>query len=587
MSTQSIPNKPSRVPSDRSRWYLTAVFGGVVALVGAVALVGVMPSTAARADTVTPPSTPTSIVISQPSVAPEVTVSWTPGAGSAPTGAAVQLWGKTATGAWASQSTSTCSASCQSVIFRYLHFGTTYEAAVWATNSAGYAPAGASNIIVLTNSCSVGLCINVDSTRTVGPAAGQDSGILHSIYPNPGEASRLAPLNIGMWRSSFYGSLSDNTSRWAVVAANNTPVTLILSDKWASDTAGASVTPWSNWTAYRNWVVASVQQLQAAGIRVDYWEVYNEPDAMTTNYYPPAQAATVTPALLLTQFLVTYQAIKSILPDAKIIGPSTANWEETPSATTFSMAQFLDFAAANNLSLAALSWHFNTGSPQAIEDQVAEARALLAARPALGTPSIFINEFGAAQLQRIPGWDVEYLSALTAAGVDSAGRSCWDGDCWAPVLDGLLAPDGSSTLPDYWARIAYAQMTGTMLASAASSDSVGVLSSINTAQTQIQVLLGYGNGCVQDPRCAATTPWASLAPNLSTQLSVRVPWTTGQVSVSETRIPGTSITAIPQPAAQNLGTVPITGGSANPTVTLNVGTVSDGDAWSLTLTHTS
>jgi hypothetical protein len=251
------------------------------------------------------------------------------------------------------------------------------------------------------------------------------------------------------------------------------------------------------------------------------------------------------------------------------------------------MTQFLDFAAAHNLSLAALSWHFNTPvGPQTIEDQVSEAKRLISARPALGNPKIFINEFGIEQTQRIPGWDVQYLAALTAARVDSAGRSCWAGDCFTPVFDGLLSQDGSSTLPGFWSRVAYAQMTGRFVASSASSDSVGALASLDGDRSHMRLLFGYGRGCTQDPRCAAKFPWATASNSLATRVTVRVPWTSGHVSVSVMRIPGTSIAAMSQPGTRVLGPLAIVNTSSGPIVTLNVGPVADGDAWSLTFTPT-
>ncbi|HUE60146.1 MAG TPA: hypothetical protein VMO88_11225, partial [Acidimicrobiales bacterium] len=86
---------------------------------------------------------------------------------------------------------------------------------------------------------------------------------------------------------------------------------------------------------YWEWVPSSVRNLEALGIRVDYWVVYNEPDISL----PPSEAATATPDLLLTQFRVAYDAIRSVAPNAAIIGPSTSGWIEKPSSDAFSVAQ--------------------------------------------------------------------------------------------------------------------------------------------------------------------------------------------------------------------------------------------------------
>lgn len=549
---------------------------------------GASTTTAAAApNTQGAPAAAGSVVASQVGISPDLSVAWTPGAGPLPTGATVLLWSQTSQGSWQYLTDTTCTAGCRSVTFRYLQFARNYAAAVWVSNASGTAAGVGSSPVFLQNTCGAGLCINVDTSQPVQAAAGQDSGILHSVYSNPTEDSRLAQIGASMWRSSWYGDPGNNVPRWSVVQNQHVPTTFILSDKWWQDTNDGTATPWDNWDTYRNWVVASIQQVLGSGLKVDYWEVYNEPDHMTTDYYPGAQAASVTPDRLLTQFLVSYNAIKSVLPNANIIGPSMSVWAENPTSNSFSMPQFLNYAATNQLSLSAVSWHLNGGAPQNIQDQVGEARALISSLPSLGSPKIFINEFEPEALQRIPGWDVEYLAALTNARVDSAGRSCWAGDCWQPVLDGLLASDGSSTLPDFWVRAAYGQMSGTMVAASATSDSAGVLASLNSAGSQVSVLLGYGVGCVQDPRCAAVAPTAYLAAPLPTQLTVKVPWTTGHVAVSETRIPGASISPMASPASQAMGTFPIVSTSAGAEVNVSVGSLADGDAWSVTLTHTS
>lgn len=430
-----------------------------------------------------------------------------------------------------------------------------------------------------TAGCASTVCVSVDSSQTIEPADHQASGILHSSNGSPTDTALLAGLDVSMWRSStddWVGSASP----WNSAVTDHIPVTFLLSDKWLQDTNGGQVTPWSDWNGYRQWVISSVQKIGAMGIRVDYWEVYNEPDGL-----PPTEAATVTPGRLLTQFLVAYDAIRSVIPNAAIIGPSTSGWIERPTSHSFSIQQFLDFADANGLTLTALSWHYNAANPQGIEREVAEARSLIAARPGLGNPKIFVNEYGTEQTQRIAGWDVQYLAAMTNAKVDSAGRSCWEQDCIHPVLDGLLATDGRSTLPDYWVRAIYAQMTGEMVATSSSSNRVGVIASVNLAQSEMRILLGYGQGCIQDPRCLISTPWAIPSLPVPVKLTVSVPWASGNVLVTETRVPGAAITPIPQPASKYLATYPVTNQLGKSLVTINLGQIQDGQALSLVFSH--
>ncbi|MGH9059313.1 MAG: hypothetical protein ACRDZY_07340, partial [Acidimicrobiales bacterium] len=351
----------------------------------------------------------------------------------------------------------------------------------------------------------------------------------------------------------------------------------------------------SDWTAYQQWVTATVQQVRASGRRVDNWEVYNEPGS-DPSYYTPAGWATVTPALLLQQFLVTYQAIKAADPQANVIGPSLEHWTDYPGQygsgdRSFDMTTFLDFAAANDLRLAAISWHEiddnlgpnpadSTLSPQNIVDHVATARQLITARPALGNPKIVINEYGMPEVQLIPGWDVGYLAALTQANVDSAGRSCWGTPCNAPSLDAILGNDGVSTLPLYWVRAAYAAMTGTMVTTSTSDDHVTALGSYDGTGT-VRALVGRAVGCNQQSSCIATWPWSQLAPPATVQVTVRVPWTSGTAQVSMAGINGQAPQMPLGAPAQSVVTLPVTNGAVNVTIP----GFADGDAYSLTVTR--
>lgn len=431
---------------------------------------------------------------------------------------------------------------------------------------AGAAVAGAGQPAVL---------VGVDTTNELGPVTHVGQGFLHSVYASGGEPALLRALDPTAWRSSIYGSVLDqsNTSRWKTVESDSVPTTLILSDMWWSGPGNqGSNPPWSNWNAYRNWVETTVVQVEAAGYEVDFWEVYNEPD-LSSDYYTPSVYATVTPAVLLEQFLVAYQAIKAVDSSAQVIGPSLAWFGVHRSARSFSMADFLSFAASNDLSLAALSWHFNSGQPAVLVSQVADARRELASLPQLGQPPVFIDEYGAPGLQRIPGWDVAYLAALNQAGVGQAERSCWAGDCTRPVLDGLLAPDGSTALADYWLRLAYARMSGQRVVTTSNAADVSGLASFDPSSGTVTVLVGRGSGCAQDPRCPPGHPDAAA---VEAALNVRLPWASGTVDITLCRVPGGSPATPARPSETTIRRT-VEPGSARVEVTIPA--LADGDAY--------
>ena len=348
-----------------------------------------------------------------------------------------------------------------------------------------------------------------------------------SAFPNTSDQADMTALQTTMYRGNpvYTSPTTLEWNSWNVGVAAGAQTTLTLSGMWQSYNAGsASVpTPWSNWTAYTAWVKSAVQLVLASGQPVTYWEPYNEPGSTTAGYSSAGQA-TVTVPLLLQQFLVDYQAIKAADPSAAVIGPSTDFWSDYPTqwaAPNLDMVTFLNFAVANNIQLGGLSWHeevdnygpnpsSNTLLPAILEDHVAEARKLLAARPSLGSNiPIIVDEYGMPEGAVDPsGWDVGYLAALTNAGVTSATRACWSDACGLPQLDGLLAGDGATQWNSYWDRTVYACAMRRQHGSRRRlpSDILTALGSYNGTTHTVTGLLGRGGGCSQDSWCASQLP---------------------------------------------------------------------------------
>ena len=544
------------------------------------------------------PSAVAQVSALQPTSAPELEVTWTPAASGPPATEEVAQLYSMGSGSPTFISQQICSQGCTSMTFRYLGFGTTYEVALYPVNSSGAGPSTSTNELQLVDPCPNQACVVVDATNPIGSANHSGSGFLHALFPVGNEPADLTQLGTAIWRSAPYvqsnGTLNWNS--WNVAQADGVPTMLILSDLWGAETGYR--TPWSNWSAYAAWVANTVRTAIAQGHRVDYWEVYNEPGE--PGYYNNALTwLSVNPNNLLTQFLITYKAIKSADPNAQVVGPSLGAWTDTAQAPNsnyrgFDMVTFLNYAAANNLQLAAVTWHYigpkpgmgssvNAVSAKNIGDEVTEARRLIAARPALGNPKIFLNEYGMAGVQSIPGWDVAMLSALSAAGVDGAVRTCWPASlCSGPDLDGLLAPDGVSTNPDYWVHYAYAQMSGSMVATDTNSDSVSAVGSYDPATGTVSALVGRGIGCNQDSMCGNPYP-SQLAAAVPATVEFTVPWSSGSVHVTETDIPGQSLNPIGPPSIAWSGDVPVNAVSATAgTVTVTIPAFADGDAYSIT-----
>lgn len=484
---------------------------------------------------------------------------------------------------WHPVTSRVCASGCTSTVFYYLEWGEAYRATVTPLYGGSPGPAMTSGEVVPTNPCPGRVCVGVDTARTIGPADHAAQGILHATYSGSDQAY-LPALDVSMYRDAVpYGP--DGELDWSQWPTNlgGAQTTLLVSDAWWQVNGGNPPAPTdAELPQYADWLNSYVQAVLSSGKTVDYWEPVNEPGMQ---YYSPSVSPTVTATELYNQFLVSYDVIKARDPAARIIGPSLAKFEPYADGSVedgFNMTDFLNFASDHNLDLAAINWHYNGTDPLYLADTVTAVRQMIAARPNLGHPLVFINEYGGRDTQRVPGWDVGFLDSLTDSGVASAGRSCWLADCWRPDLDGLLTPDGSGTLPDYYVRSYYGAMAGTMIATDSTSDHVTSIASYDPVGRVVRVLVGRGVGYGDHARSDLIDP-APVGPT-RVSVSVKVPWSSGSVEVAETDISGRDITTY-SPAAATRRTLPITSdGHGTGIVTTTIPAFADGDAWTLTLT---
>ncbi|HWE68392.1 MAG TPA: hypothetical protein VG298_17265 [Acidimicrobiales bacterium] len=549
------------------------------------------------------PLAPTSVTAVQDAPSPDITVNWVNATTGTPATGAVVVLNKV-TGTTSSAVTSITCGNCTTSTLRSLSFGTSYQAVVTPTTSAGSGTPAKSPIVTPTTTCTVGACVALDATAPIGAANHAASGLVQSLNPMGNDGADVVALDTSMYRGAPKPE-ANNTFDWSsynLATAAGAKTTVGLDGLWKVDNNNSAPTPWSNWSAYSSWVTATVKALEASGKEIDYWSVYNEPGG-NDSFYNAAGYASETPALLLQQFLVAYLAIKAADPNANVIGPDLEEWSDYPSqyavnGHSFDMVTFLNYAVANNIKLAAIAWHEidntssaipeeNTLLPAMVEDHVADARALIAARPSLGHPQIFINEYGMPDVQKIPGWDVAYLSALTDAGVNFANRACWNGDCLDPDLDGLISTTGTTPQADFYDRLVYASMSGSMIAATSTSDTVTALGSFNSTTGTLVGLVGRGVGCSQNTGlCPSSWPDYKRATQTEVIVTMTVPWTSGSAKVILTHISGALPilgSSAPSSSVQTVTIVPT--GNGKGTITVPIGSFADGDAYGMTVTH--
>jgi hypothetical protein len=597
--------------STAETWSRSVVVGGLA--VGGryqlvVAAAGVAAPAASASATSAPvvvladhtPDPPSEVVAAPLPGSNGVDVRWTPGTtGVTATGALVQLYD-----GQAYKGSLRCQAQCSTAVFRGLEYARRYSVRVVPTNAAGEGVATASNPVELRSPCPAQSCLTVDATAATGPARQRAQGFLNSIYPVGGMVARVRQLKPQSWRGAPTYLPATGTldwSSWDAAVATGAETTMLLSSLWHSETttgAGARP-PWADWGAYARWVTANVRAIRASDHSVSYWEIQNEPGAPT--YFSPADTAAATTAEYLEQFRVAYGAIKQADPAARVIGPSLSHFADYPgeyAPNEPDLVTFLDFAARNGLRLAAVSWHeidddlgpnprdYN-GQPQTLEDHVAEARRLIAERPALGVPAVWVNEYGRHVNYAIPGWTLGDIAAIEAASVDRAGRSCWPeqgpgganyDDCSAPTLDGLLSKDGSTPRANYWVYATYARMTGRLVATASSEATISVLATMDDGPERVQAMVGRHVSCLPGVNLSCNRPDSVTAAPTPVAVDVRVPWATGSAKVTIAQVSATW-GPVHNPLTIFQGSVPVTGGR----LALALPVVADGEVYLVTI----
>jgi len=295
-------------------------------------------------------------------------------------------------------------------------------------------------------------------------------------------------LDPRFWRVGDFNSNSFVKERFPEVKTE-----ILLSDLYNDK---AKTKPWENWDEYEQ-NIQKLVQYSKDNSPVDYWDIWSEPDALWTG----------TSEQFFEMVKRTHNAIRSVDPDAKIVGPSASYYNEEY------YAMFLDFLVANNLNLDGLSWH-EFYLPEKIPEHVASAKSMIANRPSLGPMEIQINEFSSGQHHLIPGWMLGWIYYLDIAKVDWANKACWEreiGDITETSecikgLNGIFAPDEITPQAVYWVHKFYADMKGTKLDISSSDPKIVALASKDDYTQEVQVLVGRYS-------CGQTNAWCTFSSN--------------------------------------------------------------------------
>ncbi len=444
-----------------------------------------------------------------------------------------------------------------------------------------------SPIITVASRCSgAAICAEV-GTQLAPKVSLVGQGLLLGLVDDQGRVpspSLVAPLRVKQWRFAFRDA--DAVARTYQVSR-----TQVLSELWTDATApsngGYARTPWSDWNRFGSFVVSVVSKAKAEGWSPDYWDIWNEPNGTCCPKFSPRDQRTMTVDRWLWTYDAAYRAIKSVDPNAKIIGPSTSvlRWVPDASLPEFDLDTFLRFSAGRGLVWDAISWHeiggFElesdvTNTILNIDRHVALAKALMAKYPGTVVGNrVFINEYTHARTHLLAGWAVGWFRAFEDSGVAQANRACFSSyECESTVLNGLLTAANEPTAA-WWVHRLYADLADAPRVPVTSSSSwqLDGLASRDDASRTVRALLGRHWSC--NPGANAwCKEYLGIRP-ASVQVSIAWPYGNQPVTVTTSLLPaGTAALTAPYSSTQTL--YPAAG-----KIVVAVPSLSDGSAISL------
>ena len=461
--------------------------------------------------------------------------------------------------------------------------------------AAGFTYSYANDGQCLSGSCT----LNVNGNTDLGPIRHSAEGFLNGYNVDGGATipsnvpSQMNALHPSFWR---VGGNTEPNGAFNLAKGSGAKVTSIWETDWLAE--GGSMQPWTQLSTVKWFGQVDVANRENAGTAPDYWDIWNEPDG----------SGTVSQRLSVYQ--AAYEGMKAADPNVKVVGPSIGNaLTAVPGATGNSsgsdldISTFANFAVANNLNFAAVTYHdegeppppdWPNGrrpnyTPAALGAGVAEIRSTLASAGLSGT-QVFVNEYGPTFAILEPGWTVGSFASLEGAGVDQANLTCADEGACNNLMDGLFTSNGTPQMP-YWVMKDYSQMTGESLATSGSGSNITALATKTDSAQQVQMLVGRHDECGPPPR-----PWQSggisnvTCPNfqpptngtVSASVNVAEPYPLNQVTVTVSPLPNSARSPdgsdpVPSAPASSTMTLSVTNG----TVQIPLSSVGDGDAFSI------
>jgi hypothetical protein len=331
---------------------------------------------------------------------------------------------------------------------------------------------------------------------------------------------------------------------------------LLVHDLWGAD-AVCSVPRWpgdsNDWTEFMDFMARVISDAQANGMTGSdvQWDIWNEPDL--AQFWGRSQSQ------YLEMWKRAYQQIRAAIPDAVIVGPSTAG---QPASSWEWFTTYLGYIKANHVVPDYISWHQlrADSDPQTSKHNL---DGMLSSR-SISVQGYQVNEYGATTAEQQAGPSVWYLGRFERAGMDGL-RANWGMGGGLYIGMGDLVTDSNQPMASWWAYKRYADITDQRVSLTAGSKVDGV-AGIDAGVRKATILLGSRSG-VTGP---VTVNLAGIPSFLLRNNSM---------NVLVERMPGGS-EYVPAPALVSNQSLNVSGGS----LALTLNWIDPADAYAITLT---
>ena len=377
--------------------------------------------------------------------------------------------------------------------------------------------------------------VRVDISQEIGVPTRRASGILYGLSEDGASPPDSFLTGMGFRFERAGGAQLDSPGGWVAgnyerrwastlaqyrrtVALGGTFI-MLVHDLYGAD--GTAIDRWpgddGDFSDFDRFLDRLIDDVDAAGMNPQ-WDLWNEPD-LDLFWARSAEQFRLA-------WRLAYEKVRARLPEATIVGPSTAG---EPSENDEWWNAYLDFVAASDTVPDIVSWHEIGGRAHG-QDPVASRSAVeeMLARRGLRVRGLQVNEYAEASQQN-PGQSAWFIARLERARLDGLRANWGMGPALHDNLASLLTRtrDGYAPLGDWYTYHSYAGQRGVVVASEPDAALDVFATRLINNSRQARLLLG-NHGGVTGPVAVGVTGLQAAGLQDPRVLVERIPYDDGR-----------------------------------------------------------